>query len=112
MQPPLLNRPRAKWKWRLCFAALSVSWLLGSPESQAAPSGPRFDRDIRPILSENCFPCHGADANKRKAKLRLDIPNGAHDEPVIIPGHPEKSELVRRIFSNDDEVRMPPPVSH
>ena len=68
----------------------------------------RFDRDVRPILSEYCFPCHGADANKRKAKLRLDIPNGTTEATIIVPGKPEESELVTRIFSKDGDEQMPP----
>src|SRR5262245_22447783 len=72
---------------------------------------PKFGRDIRPILSENCFFCHGADANKRKAKLRLDIPEGPVERKVIVPGKPEESELITRIGSKDEEERMPPPDS-
>ena len=67
-----------------------------------------FNRDIKPILSENCFFCHGPDAGKRKAKLRLDSFEGATAE-VVVPGKPDESELVQRIFSDDPEQRMPPP---
>jgi hypothetical protein len=72
-----------------------------------------YNRDIRPILSENCFPCHGADSASRKAGLRLDhfenATNKLDDDAIaIIPGQPEKSELVRRIFATDDD-QMPPP---
>ena len=71
-----------------------------------------YNRDIRPILSENCFPCHGTDSAARKASLRLDrsseVTNKLDDGAVpIMPGHPENSELVRRIFATDDD-RMPP----
>src|SRR5262245_14887780 len=92
--------------------ALSLLVAAPAPSARAALSSVRFDRDIRPILSENCFPCHGADANKRKGKLRLDIPHGAQGAPVIFPGKPDQSERVKRIFSSDNEERMPPPVSH
>ncbi|MEO6035462.1 MAG: PSD1 and planctomycete cytochrome C domain-containing protein, partial [Verrucomicrobiota bacterium] len=73
-----------------------------------------FNRDIRPIFSENCYACHGPDHNKRKAGLRLD----RSEEPfklldsgktAIVPGDLSKSELVRRITTNDPDDRMPPP---
>jgi hypothetical protein len=72
-----------------------------------------FNRDIRPILSDQCFACHGPDAAKRKTKLRFDTEAGARidlgkDRFAIVPGDPERSELVRRIASTDTAVRMPP----
>jgi hypothetical protein len=74
---------------------------------------PEFDRDIRPVLAENCYPCHGPDQNKRKAKLRLDrqddalkaLPNG---DFAIIPKDPKGSKLVERISSKDADEVMPP----
>ena len=72
-----------------------------------------FNRDIKPILSENCYFCHGPDQNKRKAKLRLDNfkdATTAHDGvSAIVPNDPEKSELIYRIFSDDPDEVMPPP---
>lgn len=74
-----------------------------------------FNRDIRPILSENCYQCHGPDANKRKAELRLDTREGLFrkgEEAVnLVPGKPEESGLYERIASDDDTIRMPPPKS-
>ncbi len=72
-----------------------------------------FNRDIRPILSDQCFACHGPDAAKRKTKLRFDTEAGARIELgkgrfAIVPGDPERSELVRRVASADTAVRMPP----
>src|SRR5256885_2124070 len=67
-----------------------------------------YNRDIRPILSDNCFYCHGPDANRRKAKLRLDIREDALKSEAFIPGKPEESELVRRLFTADEDDRMPP----
>ncbi|HEY7117566.1 MAG TPA: c-type cytochrome domain-containing protein, partial [Tepidisphaeraceae bacterium] len=61
----------------------------------------RFNRDIRPILSENCFLCHGPDKNHRKAKLRLDDPEVALAKKAVVPGDVAKSELVKRIFTTD-----------
>ena len=71
-----------------------------------------FNREVRPILAENCFYCHGSDANNRKAKMRLDTKEGAAAKPVILPGRPEESEVIKRIFSNDPEEQMPPPNSN
>jgi hypothetical protein len=71
-----------------------------------------FDRDIQPILSENCFHCHGPDAKKRKAKLRLDTREGVLADlggyAAVKPGDPQKSELFLRVSSDDPEERMPP----
>jgi hypothetical protein len=71
-----------------------------------------FNREIRPILSETCFQCHGPDAGKRKADLRLDSREGlfrsSGHSRNLVPGKPDESELYLRISSDDDEVRMPP----
>ncbi|MFT7640713.1 MAG: hypothetical protein ACI9G1_002457, partial [Pirellulaceae bacterium] len=71
-----------------------------------------FNRDIRPILADKCFPCHGRDKNKREAKLRLDLREAATLERdgnrVIAPGKPTESQLIRRINHVDPEQRMPP----
>ena len=93
-----------------CFG----STLQGQPTSVTPRTfKPEFDRDIRPILAENCYPCHGPDENKRKAKLRLDraeeatkaLPDG---EIAIVPGRPDQSKLVERINAKDEEELMPP----
>jgi hypothetical protein len=75
-----------------------------------------FTRDIRPILSDACFQCHGPDEKQRKAKLRLDTKEGAHaplrgESPLLVPGKPNESELLRRVTDADDKTRMPPPKS-
>jgi hypothetical protein len=70
-----------------------------------------FNRDIRPILSENCYACHGPDKNRRKAKLRLDDRSSAVEIGAIVPGKPDESELVARVFEEDSEQKMPPPAS-
>jgi hypothetical protein len=72
-----------------------------------------FNRDIRPILADKCFNCHGPDATQRKAKLRLDRPEtatapAASGSPAIVPGKPEESELYLRIISTDADEKMPP----
>ncbi len=71
-----------------------------------------YNEDVRPILSENCFYCHGPDGNKRKAKLRLDVREDALQKKAFVPGDAEASELVKRLFSKDSEEVMPPPDSH
>ena len=74
-----------------------------------------FNKDIKPILSENCYYCHGPDENTREAKLRLDDFDSAIAEKngiaAIVPNHPDDSELVYRIISDDPEEIMPPPES-
>src|SRR5665213_3910003 len=75
-----------------------------------------FNRDIRPIFSENCYACHGPDKNKRKADLRLDTHDGIFatikSDTVVVPGKPEKSELFRRVTETDPDERMPDPKSN
>jgi hypothetical protein len=66
-----------------------------------------YDRQIRPILSDKCFACHGPDASSRKAELRLDI--ATDGQTALVPGKPEESELIRRITTADPDDRMPPP---
>src|SRR5262249_7533121 len=68
-----------------------------------------FNRDVRPILSDACFQCHGPDQAKRKAKLHFDTEEGARS--VIVANKPGESKLVRRITAVDPEERMPPPSS-
>ncbi len=72
-----------------------------------------FARDVRPILSDNCFACHGPDDKARKAGLRLDTKEGAFAKLksgglAIVPGKPDESELIFRIESDDPELHMPP----
>jgi hypothetical protein len=76
---------------------------------QSDPAAPDFTREIRPILSNTCFKCHGPDEKKRGGKLRLDDRAIAVKKGAIRPGKPDSSELVQRIFSNDPEHVMPPP---
>ena len=75
-----------------------------------------FNQEVRPILAQHCFACHGMDEHSRKAKLRLDLPESAHGkgksgELAIVAGQPDKSEVVRRIFSHEADELMPPPES-
>ena len=80
------------------------AWLLAEPLN--------FNRDVRPILSENCFYCHGVDGNKREANLRLDIRKDALASDAFVPGDLNASELFYRIHSEDKDEVMPPPESN
>jgi len=96
---------------RWCSTVIAVAMSAGV----FAADRVEFDRDVRPFLSDTCFKCHGPDAAKRKADLRLDLPEGAtaareHGTPIVA-GHPEKSDAYRRLTSTDAEERMPPPKS-
>jgi len=71
-----------------------------------------FNRDVRPILADKCFHCHGPDASHRKGKLRLDDRDAALAREAFVPGRPDQSELVFRIRSRDPEELMPPPDEH
>ena len=91
----------------------STSLLVASVAAPAASAKKvDYNRDIRPVLSENCFFCHGPDEKKREAKLRLDIRENAIAAKAFIPGKPDQSELVKRIFTKDADDLMPPPDSH
>src|SRR4030095_15974157 len=96
---------------RLIFQLLVFAALV---QGAAAAEAPDFQGEVRPILSQYCFKCHGPDDKARKAKLRLDTSEGATKEAksgaiAVVPGKPEESELTARIFSTDEDDRMPPP---
>ncbi len=76
------------------------------------PAQIEFNRDVRPILSDNCFSCHGPDASHRKGKLRLDLRDAALAREAFVPGKPADSELVARLHAKDEDEIMPPPDSH
>jgi len=115
---------RARFKgWAAVLAVLRLSVassivLVGSVVGASDSPTVNFNRDIKPILSNNCFKCHGPDAAERQGGadgLRLDKPDGSDGaladlggHAAIVPGDPEKSELVTRIASADPETRMPP----
>lgn len=98
----------------LLVGILLLPGLLAAPSSPAAEI--TFNRDIRPLLSENCYSCHGPDKNARKGKLRLDIATEAtatrEGRRAIAPGHPEQSEVMKRLRAASPDDLMPPPESH
>jgi hypothetical protein len=87
------------------LAAIVVS--LFATGTTVAEEPPRFNRDIRPILADRCFACHGPDSGTREAELRLDTADGAH-EWAIVPGDADASEVIARVTSDDADMRMPP----
>ena len=102
----------------LVALAAALALAVGLPAAPA-PEAPLpkvldFNRDIRPILSENCFACHGPDEQKRKSKLRLDVRDDAlkpakSGAVAIVPGKADQSELVKRITLAEDHDDVMPP---
>src|SRR5690242_3827173 len=114
----------ARRRIALVFLVLGGVWAARGeagdgkgPAGAAKPKPVGFARDVRPILSDNCFACHGPDDKARKAGLRLDTQEGAFGETesgarAVVPGKPEESELIARIESKDPDQQMPPKSSH
>src|SRR6266545_6813453 len=104
-------------QFRLIAASgLLFGLLSGVSAGAAGKVAVDFDRDIRAILSDKCFACHGPDEKERKAKLRFDRKDDAFQplksgDFAIVPGHPEKSALIARITTKDEDDLMPPPKS-
>ena len=96
-----------------------ATWLVGwgvtaasvatEPPPEYTP--PEYNRDIRPLLVEHCFSCHGADGAARQAGLRLDLRDDATASGAIVPGDPDSSVMLDRIFSTDPDEMMPPPAT-
>lgn len=106
-----------------CLFMISSCGQVNMPEDVAAayaslPEEIDFNRDVKRILSDKCFACHGPDAKKQKADLRLDIPEASYTKvtesglKAIKPGNLRRSEVIHRILSNDPEYKMPTPESH
>ena len=98
---------------RPALTLVAVFSLVDVSPAANPPAKLDFNRDIRPILSDNCYACHGPDAEKRKAGLRLDLKDGAlaplkSGEIAIVPGDLAKSELIARITTKDEDDLMPP----
>src|SRR5580700_5841008 len=99
---------RLDYRWILPALFVAVALAQGP----ATPERVQFNRDVRPILSDKCYTCHGPDAANRKTKLRFDIEAAAKADLggrfAIVPGDSAHSELVRRISSENKATRMPP----
>ena len=116
-----MNRPlkmeesgcRCRWFFHRLLPAFSWLLVVACVLPAAGVGDPiDFNRDIRPILSENCFYCHGQDAAKREADLRLDLRAAAIEHGAIVPGDVGASLIVDRIEAADPDVLMPPPDSN
>ncbi len=114
---------RFKWLWvacTLCLAIIIATIACNPKSSSGTVAGAiSYNFHIRPILSDKCFVCHGPDANKRAAHLRLDNPESAYAPLTetkgafaIVPGKPDESELYKRIISTDPAYQMPAAESH
>ncbi|MGQ0635686.1 MAG: DUF1553 domain-containing protein [Planctomycetaceae bacterium] len=106
--------------WRQTFPSWGFAWWAAAwvaaacaADPRASPGKVQFNRDIRPLLSDNCYHCHGPDSVKRQADLRLDLEEGAKADlggrAAIVPGKPDESELYLRLTSADPTEQMPPP---
>ena len=94
---------------RALWAAVFLTWLSFTCAAESPlPETIDFNRDVQPILSDNCFYCHGPDPDHRHAGLRLDVREDAVDSGAIVPGDPELSMLVQRVLAEDVYERMPP----
>src|SRR5262245_25304473 len=98
----------------LCTVAGSLAAMTAAGAAESDRTS--FNRDIRPIMSDTCFRCHGPDKNARRADMRLDIREEAtrptrSGRVPIVPGDPDRSEIVARIFSTGATV-MPPRSAH
>jgi hypothetical protein len=95
---------------RLALGVLALAAAAATARGEAPAL--EYNRDIRPILAENCFACHGPDSASRKADLRLDRREAALEAGAIVPGAPDDSELIARVESDDAMEVMPPPQTH
>ena len=97
---------------RALIPSLAVFSLALQAAELPVPAKIEFNRDVRPILSDNCFYCHGNDPKHREADLRLDIREEAVSAKAFVPGKVSESELVSRILTADEDDLMSPPDSH
>jgi len=93
-----------------CLAILVFNGYAQQPSSASQPEHVDYNWQIRPILSDNCYRCHGPDSKSRQAGLRLDHQESAYEQ-AIVPGNAQESEMIRRISSKDPAYRMPPPAA-
>ena len=118
MLPPMLFLPPFRSRFLFAAALLALTGAgFAAAEVPDAADKVSFNRDIRPILSDTCFQCHGPDGAKRKSGVRFDQRESAtrpakSGDTAIVPGHPEQSEMLNRLTSTDSDEIMPPPKLH
>ena len=106
-------------RWSIVLLSLSIAvtdWpTAAAAQSSQATKPVDFNRDIRPILSDTCFTCHGPDEQTQQAGLRLDTKEGAFADrggyQVIVPGKAAESRLFQRVSAKEESLRMPPPTA-
>jgi len=103
MQMIIAKLNSARTLYLAVVAAYSLTSSIGNADDRIT-----FNRDVRPILSDKCFFCHGPDSAKREAELRLDVRDVAVASGAIVPDKPAESEMLRRILSHDPDEQMPP----
>ena len=115
----VLPSSKPVWHGVILASAVFISTFCGNIFAADGSEKVDFNFQVRPILADRCFKCHGPDEKTRKAKLRLDQPESAYavrdpqkNRRAVVPFHPEQSELVRRITTTDEDDRMPPAASN
>ena len=108
LEPATASRPVLRPVVYAMLGAILWGWCMPLVSVGDEPPSVNFNRDVLPILSDKCFACHGPDANKREADLRLDLREAAIEHGALLPGSPEKSSLIDRVLAEDPEYRMPP----
>ncbi len=106
---PRVTSPICLRSRRISWVVLSLLLFVVGDSTRADDATIDFERDVRPILSEHCFQCHGPDEGAREADLRLDTEEGLLGSGIIEPGQPDASTIMERVTSNDGDERMPPP---
>src|SRR5438093_8115718 len=101
-----------RWLFVCALGLASSAWFASRAAPAQDPGVVEFNRDIRPILSDNCFPCHGPDKSKRVIALRFDTEEGTFGDlggrRAVVAGDLAASEMFRRISASDEAVRVPP----
>jgi hypothetical protein len=95
-------------RWILSLALPFACMTLGVSSARLLAEPPDFNRDVRPILADKCFSCHGPDSKHREAELRLDVEDSTRAANIIVAGHPDKSQMIQRLVTTNPDERMPP----
>ena len=113
LRNPIMSNHRQNDHLHAIVLSKAGRWLCGlallAPIPAVAEQAVTYNHDVRPILTEYCFACHGPDSGSREADLRLDLREDAVDYGAIAPGHPDESLLIERLVTDDPDLLMPPP---